>query len=142
MRTLNTKRLLAVVSVLLCFALFVPSAFAEENQASQRGILNYQRELNLTDEQAKRIKSALDSYEKTAKELTPKLQKLEQEIKRLLDDGVKMEEIEPKIRESFSIRADILIADIKATREINKVLTVEQSNKWKSIRRQMQQKNN
>lgn len=61
--------------------------------------------------------------------------KVDGEIRRLLEENGDIKEVEKKVREFFQLRAEAVIEEIKAGREIDKLLTAEQREKWRKIRR-------
>ena len=62
------------------------------------------------------------------------------EIRNLLGQGVKdkgsldLEKVREKIRRAFGIRAEMVIAEIETAEKINKLLSLEQFERWKEIR--------
>jgi hypothetical protein len=61
--------------------------------------------------------------------------KVDGEIRRLLEEKGDIKEVEKKVREFFQLRAEVVIEEIKVGREIDKLLTAEQREKWRKIRR-------
>jgi len=102
-------------------------------------ILDYKKDLKLSQDQGERIKVYLFDLEKELRELKVKLASVNSEIRRLLEQGaekqgsLKLKELEAKIREAYQIRADMAIAEIRTAEKINAVLTPKQFEKWKKI---------
>lgn len=132
---MRERRFFLLLSVgWMVFFLVSASLYAQPRRIVRKTILDYRNELNLSDNQVEKAKKYLSSFEKECQELRTKLRSLNQEIRSLLEKEADIKEIEDKIRESFEIRADLVIAEIKTGRKINKTLTPEQFAKWKEIR--------
>ena len=120
--------------VLLGFPALV---FAQQHRL--KTILDYKKELGLSQDQEERIKAYLFDLEKGLRELKVKLASVNSEIRRLLEQGAKkqgslrLKDVEAKIREAYQIRADMAIAEIRTAEKINAVLTPKQFEKWKKI---------
>ena len=125
--------LLLILSWMVFFLIVTP-LYAQPRRMVRKTILDYRSELNLNDNQVKKIKKYLAGFEKKSQELRTRLRLLNQEIRSLLGKEAGIKEIENKIRDSFKIKANIVIAEIKAGRHINKTLTSKQVAKWKEIR--------
>ncbi|MEO0278885.1 MAG: Spy/CpxP family protein refolding chaperone [candidate division WOR-3 bacterium] len=108
--------------------------YAQTQNVRPKGILDYKKELALTDKQVNTIDDAIKGFEAKAKEIEKKMQTLSQEINSLLASSGNMETIKKKIKELYLLRADLDIANIEAARKINSVLTPEQRKKWQEIR--------
>jgi hypothetical protein len=67
--------------------------------------------------------------------LLEKLITLDKELKELLEKEGDLGEIKKRIKEIYSLRAEMVINEIEAGRKIDKVLNKEQKEKWKQIRR-------
>jgi len=83
----------------------------------------------------KSIKKIIDEFETKNRPLLEKLIALDKELKELLEKEGDLGEIRKRIKEIFSIRAEMILNEIEAGRKIDKVLNKEQKEKWKQIRR-------
>ena len=117
---------------LFLFFVFIFPCYAE---AQRKTILDFKDKLSLTEEQVLNIRKIIDDFEAQAKPLREKIVSLDREIRKLLEEGGDIEDIKKKIKEVFSIRADLTIKDIEAGRKIDGVLTPEQLTKWREIRK-------
>lgn len=105
-------------------------------QAFQRKtILDFKEELKLTKEQEEKIRKIIADFEQRVRALNERAVKVDREIEELLEKGGEVKEVERKVKELFSLRADAVIEEIKAGRAIDKLLNEEQRKKWKEIRR-------
>ena len=104
-------------------------------QAQRKTVLDFKEELNLTREQEERIKRVIEGFQKKERELTEKMRVLDGEIRKLLEENGDIKEIEKRLKELFQLRAQVVIEEIKAGREIDKVLNAEQREKWRKIRK-------
>ena len=83
----------------------------------------------------KSIKKIIDEFETKNRPLLEKLIALDKELKELLEKEGDLGEIKKKIKEIYSLRAEMIFNEIEAGRKIDKVLNKEQKEKWKQIRR-------
>jgi len=131
------------VCFLFLFFLFIffSSSFAENQNQTQPQrrvytILDFKDELKLSKEQVEKIRKIIEDFEKRAKPLREKIVAQDREIRELLEREADLKEIRGKIKENFSLRAELIIMEIEAGRKIDGVLTPEQLKKWREIRRQ------
>jgi len=82
----------------------------------------------------KSIKKIIDEFEGKNRSLLEKFLALDKELKELLEKEGDLGEIRKRIKEIFSIRAEMIFNEIEAGRKIDKVLNKEQKEKWKEIR--------
>lgn len=125
-----------VIGIVLTLA--VGNAFAQQAQEGQqkqavKTIFDYKAELNLTDDQVKKIKEYITTLDKDVKVFRAKLTILDADVQSLMKKDGDLNEIKKKIREAFDIQASIKIADLEASRKINETLKPEQLNKWREI---------
>ena len=100
----------------------------------RRTILDFKQELKLTEDQVKSIKKIIDEFETKNRPLLEKLIALDKELKELLEKEGDLGEIKKRIKEIYSLRAEMVINEIEAGRKIDKILNKEQKEKWKQIR--------
>ena len=128
-----------VISLFFLFDLYAqaqpqPKAQAQP-QIQRKTILDFKDELKLTEDQVKSIKKIIDEFETKNRPLLEKLIALDKELKELLEKEGDLGEIKKKIKEIYSLRAEMIFNEIEAGRKIDKVLNKEQKEKWKQIRR-------
>ncbi len=121
-----------ILSFFILFFFFILSVQAQTVQ--RKTILDFKEELGLTKEQEERIGKIVRDFEKKVKDINDKMVKVDGEIRKLLEENGDIREIEKKVRELFQLRATAVIEEIKAGREIDKVLNAEQREKWRKIR--------
>lgn len=115
---------------------YAQNATEGQVQAIQRKtILDFKEELKLTKEQEEKIGKIIADFEQKVRALNERAVRVDREIGGLLEKGGELKELEKKVKELFSLRADAVIEEIKAGRAIDKLLNEEQRRKWKEIRR-------
>lgn len=106
-----------------------------QNPPQPKGILDYSKELGLSQKQVEAIRNAINSFEAKARENISKQQAIANELNNLLkNENFNMDLVAKKIREIYQLRADLDIANIETARKINSILTPEQRKKWQEIR--------
>mgnify|MGYP001626171168 CR=1 FL=1 len=110
-------------------------SFIQAQTVQKKTILDFKDELKLTKEQEEKIRKIVNGFEGKVKGFNEKMVKVDGEIRRLLEEKGDIKEVEKKVREFFQLRAEAVIEEIKAGREIDKLLTSEQREKWRKIRR-------
>jgi cell division protein ZapA (FtsZ GTPase activity inhibitor) len=121
-----------ILSFFILFFLFILSVQAQTVQ--RKTILDFKEELGLTKEQEERIGKIVRDFEKRVKDINDKMVKVDGEIRKLLEENGDIKEVEKKVRELFQLRATAVIEEIKAGREIDKILNAEQREKWRKIK--------
>ena len=101
----------------------------------RKTILDFKDELKLNEEQVRSIKKIIDEFEVKNEGLFQKVSVLDKELKELLEKEGELGEIKKKVREIFSLRAEMVFNEIEAGRKIDKLLNEEQKERWKQIRR-------
>jgi Spy/CpxP family protein refolding chaperone len=134
--------IIAILSLVISLFFFDLYAQAQPQPQSQvqpqiqrKTILDFKDELKLTEDQVKSIKKIIDEFEGKNRPLLEKLIVLDKELKELLEEEGDLGEIRKRIKEIYSIRAEMIFNEIEAGRKIDKVLNKEQKEKWKQIRR-------
>ena len=129
-------------SICLIFSLLVFPAvsFAQQGpsppaKVTRKTMLDFKDELALKSGQVDKLKVIIYDFEKTAQLLRSKIVSQDREIRKLLEKEAALSEIEPKIKEVFSLRADLVLMEIEAGRKIDRVLTPEQLTKWREIKK-------
>lgn len=101
-----------------------------------RTILDYKAELNLTEEQIRKIRDYMNTLDKDFRVMKANLSLINVDLQNLMERDADMAEIKKKVRESYDTQASMRIADLETARNINKVLSKDQFKKWKAIRSQ------
>jgi peptidoglycan hydrolase CwlO-like protein len=130
--------IIAILSLII--SLFFSDLYAQtqpqpkeqtQPQIQRKTILDFRDELKLSEAQVKSIKKIIDEFEGKNRSLLEKFLALDKELKELLEKEGDLGEIRKRIKEIFSIRAEMIFNEIEAGRKIDKVLNKEQKEKWK-----------
>lgn len=106
----------------------------QQAAATVKTIFDYRRELDLTDEQVKKIRDNVSALEREVKVLRARFTIADAELQGLLEKEGDINDIKKKVKEAFDIQASIKIVDIETTIKINRViLKPEQLKKWRDI---------
>lgn len=126
------SKLIFWISIILFFV-GVNDLFSQT--LTRKTILDFKEELKLTKEQEEKIRKIISEFEQKVKGINERAVKVDREIGELLEKDAEMKEIEKKVKELFSLRAEAVIEELKAGRVIDKLLNEEQRKKWREIRR-------
>jgi DNA helicase IV len=127
-------RSLVVASLVLSGMLANGAAFSQTtNQQVVKTIFDYKTELNLTDAQEKQIKQILTDLNHELQLENAKHTISSFALQDLIKKEANLDEIKKALDQEASLRASISYADIVATRKINKVLSSDQLQKWRTI---------
>jgi hypothetical protein len=122
-----------VISVFLLTA----SVYSQTAQIPQperaRTIFDYKKELNLTDRQEQDIKTILEDLNKEVRVTRAKLTLLDVEVSDLIKNEGDLEQIRRKLKDAADVQVALRLADLVATRKINKTLSPEQLKKWREM---------
>lgn len=125
--------LLMLFILSVCNNTFAQDAGQAQSKGEAKTIFDFKAELKLTDEQEQKIKTILTNLNKDVQVKRARLVILNSEIEELLKKEGDLAEIKKKLDEFYSIQSFIKCADIEASRNINKSLTLVQLNKWREI---------
>ncbi|GEM_PF-1201147 len=103
-------------------------------------IFDYQKELNLTDQQVADIKKLLGDLARTLKLTQAKLTVLAFEVDDLIKSEGDLGSIRGKLDEEAKMRSEARYADVLCSRNINKVLSESQLAAWKVIQQREREK--
>jgi len=106
---------------------------AEPQTPPGKTIFDFKAELKLTDKQEKDIRDALAELNKEIQVSRAKLTILSFELEDLIKKEANLELIKKNLKDQADLQANMRLADIVATRGVNKVLSPEQLTRWKSI---------
>ena len=126
------KRVVFLLLVFLLLCWFCDAV--AQKPVADKTIFDFRKELNLTDEQVRRIREHISILEREIASLRAKLTISDIELQKLIEKEEDMVQIRLKIRETFNIQAEIRIIDIETVRDIDKVLTPIQLIKWRKIK--------
>jgi Spy/CpxP family protein refolding chaperone len=97
-------------------------------------LLKYQKQLNLTEGQVKKIKEIKQNMKKTNKERGKKLKKEFKELRKLENqDKVNIDAIREKIKKIYLLKAELRIDSLKAQESAKSVLNEKQREQLKGI---------
>jgi len=131
----KTVILLIIFIFIFPLNLFSQQVSQRKSEVVRKTILDFKDELKLNEEQVRSIKKIIDEFEVKNEGLFQKVSVLDKELKELLEKEGELSEIKKKVREIFSLRAEMVFNEIEAGRKIDKVLNKEQKERWKQIRR-------
>jgi hypothetical protein len=113
-----------------------PHLLAQSKTSSNdrlKTIFDYKQELNLSDRQEEDIKAIIQALGKEIQASRAKLQNIETDVGELNKTDSDLEQIRKKLREAAELQIGMRIADIAATRKINKTMSAEQLKRWREI---------
>ena len=111
-----------------------PAAKPAPLKRQVKTILDDKAELNLSEDQAKRISDYMNNLDKDYRVMKAKQQLVTVDLQNLLEKDGEFADIKKKIKESFDIQANMKISELETARNVNKVLSPEQLKKWRAIR--------
>ncbi|MCX8083267.1 MAG: hypothetical protein N3D17_07810 [bacterium] len=134
----KTKRL-----ILFLFCIFILSPFISTKASSQENnkpparktILDYKAEVGLNEKQVKEIEKLIGEYEKRVASNVEKIKGEDKKLKELLASEGDIKEIGKRVREIYRLRGEIVVDDLETGRKIDNILTKEQKEKWKEIKK-------
>ena len=126
--------LLLILSVMVTTGVFAQNTAAAAAAPERKTIIDYKDELKLTADQVEKIQSTLYELEKNVKDLYAKTTALDKDTADMLKSNGDLKVISGKIKESFALKADMVVNEISAGRKVDSILTEEQNKKWKEIR--------
>ena len=128
-----TMRIVLTAAALVFCAAPVISAQVAPQPERARTIFDYKKELNLSDRQEQDIKTILGDLNKEVVVTRAKLTLLEVEVGDLIKNEGDLEQIRKKLKDAADIQVALRLADIAATRKINRTLSPDQLKRWREI---------
>lgn len=126
--------------VLMLLALMCGASLAEgENEKAPEAakpvktMLDYRKELGLTEEQVKEVADALKSFQATVMGQRAALKQQEADFKALLAAEAPLSDIKAKLRQISDTRFQLRYADVLTSRRVSGALKPEQMKKWREI---------
>lgn len=110
-----------------------PAQPTQAEPARGRTIFDYKDDLKMTDKQEQEIRTILQNLNKDARLSNARLVIIDSEFEDLMNQESDVDLIRKKLREASDIRITMRIADIEATRKINRVLSADQLKRWRGI---------
>lgn len=110
-----------------------PAQPTQAAPAQGRTIFDYKDDLKMTDKQEQEIRTILQNLNKDARLSNARLVIIDSEFEDLMNKESDVDLIRKKLREAADIRITMRIADIEATRKINRVLSADQLKRWRGI---------
>jgi Spy/CpxP family protein refolding chaperone len=109
-------------------------AHAQTSNAPPRStIFDYRKELNLTDDQVKTLKTDIDHLQRTMENGQKKIQQLEMEYRKLLESNPPIEDARKKLQEIANQGVEVRLQDLITSRKITATLTPAQLAHWREI---------
>ena len=123
-----------IASGLLIGLLACPFAYSQTaSPQTVKTIFDFKTDLSLTDTQEKQIKQILVDLNRELQLEKAKHTIASIELQDLVKKEADLEQIRKALDQEASLRASMSYADLAATRKINKVLSSEQLQKWRTI---------
>jgi Spy/CpxP family protein refolding chaperone len=103
-------------------------------------ILKFKQAMAITDEQENKLQSISTAYKKTKIKMKAEVQLANIDLHELLrNDQAALSDIESQLKNVQALKADLLMASIKAKREAKNVLTDEQRQRMKVVHDRIKQ---
>jgi hypothetical protein len=97
-------------------------------------ILKFKQAMAITDEQESQLQSINTNFKKTKIKMKAEVELANLDLHELLrNDQASLSDIESKLKNVHTLKADLLMASIKAKREAKAVLTDEQRQRMKAV---------
>jgi hypothetical protein len=135
--------MIRIIQALILTVIFVFSsgaAWAQDGSGQKappkkkiKTMVDYQKELGLSDEQVAEVNASLVSFQETVTAQRAKLAQYEKEYKILLQNEAALADIKSKLRQIADTRFQIRYADVLTSRRVSNALTDEQMDKWREI---------
>jgi Spy/CpxP family protein refolding chaperone len=112
-----------------------PKASASTAPAPQsKRIWDYQKELNLTDNQVTQLKTVVQQFEDASAAASTKAEGLQKQVNALMhDDTSDIEQLRARWIELQTLEVNTRVMDIQTSRTVYKILSKEQMERWKQI---------
>gem|GEM_PF-1445688 len=107
----------------------------QQVQVTRKTILDYKAEVGLSDKQVKEIEKLIGEFEKRLADRAEKIREKDTKLKELLSKEGDIKEIGRYVREIYRLRGDNVVDDLETGRNIESLLTREQKDKWREIKR-------
>lgn len=105
-----------------------------DSEKRPKMLWDYQKELEISDNQMAGIKEAITEFEGNLAEMRSKLQTVELDLQDLIDKKADVNLIKKKLSESAILQIEIRLAEILTSRKIDSMLSPTQMKMWKEIR--------
>lgn len=103
-------------------------------------ILKFKQAMAITDDQEKQLQSINNNYKKTQIKMKADVELANLDLHELLrNDQASLSDIESKLKKVHVLKAELLMASIKAKREAKSVFTDEQRQRMKAVHERIQQ---
>ncbi len=127
------KALLVAVLVLGLVAPVFAQSAAPAGVEQPKTIVDFQKELGLTDKQAGDIKKLLSDLQVMMAAKVQEVTNLRQQLVDLINKKGDMKQIRQIFEKMAAIQVDVSCRDIEVSRQVDSVLTADQIAKWKDI---------
>ena len=103
-------------------------------------MVDYKKELNLSDSQVNDITLALKSFQDTVNQQKALLQRYEKDYSNQLKSHAPLPEIKQKLKQLSEVRFQLRYADVVTSRKVEKILSASQMKAWKLIQTKVRAK--
>jgi len=127
------KTVLLLIAGIIYLSAFSSSNLYSAENKNNTSILDYKKELSLTDDQEKNLKDIIEKLQGYLGEKQDELTKLRTELNTMISESADLEKIKTKLDAIAKIQVDASYETILSSRAIETEITGTQLTKWRSI---------
>lgn len=125
---------LKILSLLLLALLTLNTAHAEDGKrARAKTLLDYKKELSLSESQVKDIKETLSAYQTVIAQQRKSLAEHEKQYSSLVAARAPMDQIKQKLRQVTDTTYTLRLSDVQTARKVESILSADQLKKWREM---------
>ena len=125
---------LKIFSILLVLLLtLIPTQAENGKKPRVKTLLDYQKELSLSDGQVKEIKETLAAYQTVIAQQRRGLAQYEKEYSKLVAERAPMDQIKQKLRQLTDTTYNLRLSDVQTARKVESILSADQLKKWREL---------
>ena len=130
MRLMRNKTTIVFLLAMLCLAL---PALAQDKPQKVKTMIDFKKELNLSDQQITNITNTLKSFQENVVAQKKVLVAQESDLRKLLADHANLADIKKKLHEIEATRFELRYLDVVTSRQVEEILSAEQLTAWRNI---------
>ncbi len=125
---------LKILSLLLIALLTLGSAHAEDGKRARvKTLLDYKKELSLSESQVKEIKETLSAYQTVVAQQRKSLMQYEKQYSSLVAGRAPIDQIKQKLRQVTDTTYTLRLSDVQTARKVESILSADQLKKWREM---------
>ncbi len=125
---------LKIFSILFVLLLtLIPTQAENGKKPRVKTLLDYQKELSLSDGQVKEIKETLAAYQTVIAQQRRGLAQYEKEYSKLVAERAPMDQIKQKLRQLTDTTYNLRLSDVQTARKVESILSADQLKKWREL---------